>query len=145
MSEFAAGRKARRSDKSALDIPAERPDYSAPGIQRQRAIDFLVREMARAMASLPGHWPQNLELAAARWVDWLQEPISYPSELPARLDGGGMIEPYIARVVQNLRKYLALPPGERQYIESARDDGIWWRGDEMDMFRRIIVAETPTY
>lgn len=45
---------------------------------------------------------------------------------------------YSLRVVQNLRVFLGLTDEKRAYIVSAVHVGIHWRGDEIEMFERIV-------
>jgi hypothetical protein len=36
------------------------------------------------------------------------------------------------------KKYLSLPEHDRRYIDAAREDGIHWRGEDIDFFHKLV-------
>lgn len=46
--------------------------------------------------------------------------------------------PYLERCVYISGKFFALSADDQQYVLAAREDGIPWRGDDMDFFRRVV-------
>ena len=65
-----------------------------------------------------------------------------PEEAPRKVQAksGGFLWqwPYRDRVLFCLRKFKSLPEVEQQTIISARKDKIYWRGDDLDFFMRVI-------
>lgn len=86
--------------------------------------------------------PKTAVLSAAWLVDYLFEP---PHEgehiysVPVA-DGVRWATPYRDRAVYLAGKLVRLPPEDQDAIAAHREDGVFWRGDSMDMLRRI--AET---
>lgn len=71
------------------------------------------------------------------------KPEEAPRKVQARSDksksGGSLWQwPYRDRVLFCLRKFKSLPEVEQQTIISARKDKIYWRGDDLDFFMRVI-------
>jgi len=45
--------------------------------------------------------------------------------------------PYRSRVIPCVQKYCTLTPDDRKFIKAAREDGVFWRGDDMDFFHTV--------
>lgn len=78
--------------------------------------------------------------AANWWVD-MQEPMS-KYERPRQVATSGKDSlrwdtPYINRICINLRKFLMLKKPDHDFIVGAKDDGVWWRGDDMRFFHGL--------
>ena len=73
-------------------------------------------------------------------IDKLTEEVNrWQSESGARVS-----TPYADRVRYLIKKFLHLPADDHGYVLAAAQDGIHWRGDDMDLFHRI-VDETLHY
>ena len=83
---------------------------------------------------------------AARWWMDQQEPAG-PDDKPRQVsivgddDNRRWICPYHLRVCETLKRFLSLPLKDQRIILAAREDGIYWRGDEMYFFM-LVIAET---
>lgn len=95
--------------------------------------DFL-RQYARP---LPEPMPANPRQAAQWWLAH-QKPADERHEAPRTGKSGTWICPYHDRVLYTLRRFLSLSPADQRIILAAHEDGISWRGDEMDRFMDII-------
>lgn len=114
--------------------------------QRHRALTACTRILAEFPGEKPAELHGDAMLRATWWVDYMLEGPSYPSERPQRTrvaegkDGvvEGLVEPYVVRVEHYLRKFLGLDDGYQRYILAAREDSIWWRGDDLEFFRIVV-------
>ena len=57
------------------------------------------------------------------------------------MDGERWDWPYLVRVVTNLQRFLALSVEDRETVVKAREYGVYWRGEDMNMLR-LIGKET---
>lgn len=90
---------------------------------------------------LAGKLANDTDAAAHRWLDLIEKPNA--SEAPQKLSNEktGRVFfrwPYAERAVYCLLKYLALPAEFQKIIIAAREDGIYWRGDDFEFFRKVI-------
>lgn len=51
----------------------------------------------------------------------------------------GIVWPYAARIVYLARKFKAIADEHRQLVIDARKIKIFWRGDDFDMFNKIVT------
>jgi len=79
---------------------------------------------------------------ATGWFLHLVEPehrTERPKEQSLRKkDGGTWLWPYAERIKYLLRKYLMAPLELQQLVVAAREDGIFWRGDDYPDFICVI-------
>ena len=92
--------------------------------------------------SLPLWLPQIPRDVALWWID-MQEPPSMPADAPRRVsmpgdEGQRWICPYHERIRHTLRKFLSLHEHDQKIIMAAREDKVFWRGDDMPFFMRVI-------
>ena len=89
---------------------------------------------------MPNFMPQRPEEAAQWWIAH-QEPMS-KQEWPRRVNVAGKegtrwLTPYIDRLSYTLMLFLNLKPIDQKFIIGAFEDGIHWRGDDMDFFSSV--------
>jgi len=90
----------------------------------------------------PAHaMPTHAETAVA-WFLNLVEP-EHRTERPQQVSGRGKQAsswrwPYAERVQYLMRVYLGAPIELQQLVVAAREDGIFWRGDDYVFFVRVI-------
>lgn len=110
--------------------------------------DELMKVLGRYMAyrKLPDFMPPA-PIDAARWWMEQQEPPK-EEDRPRQVSVFGAnnerrwICPYHQRLSYTLGKFLnRMTPKEQKIILAAREDKIYWRGDEID-FLMLVIAET---
>lgn len=97
------------------------------------AIGTIPEETRTAAGSPPA------PIDAARWLrnHVLESP--QREESPRRTaKGEGWVWPYIDRAALHGRMFYALSEIEQRYLLVAREDGIVWRGDDMEFFRLVV-------
>lgn len=52
---------------------------------------------------------------------------------------GGLVWPYAERIVYLARKFIAIPDDFKKLVIDARREKIYWRGDEVDFFNKIVT------
>lgn len=101
-------------------------------------------EVLRQHASEGGAWPQEMPEgydAAAVWWLGIIAPTDMRWDKPyVRQSKHGTVTryPYIERAVYTLRRFLQCSSDFQRLIVRASEDGIYWRGDDESMFRRIL-------
>lgn len=79
----------------------------------------------------------------ARWWMHQQEPPHPFMDRPqsrSRRDGGTYwLTPYADRIAHTLREFMRLNADFQGWIVAAREDGIFWRGEDREQFRRLII------
>lgn len=72
------------------------------------------------------------------WQDHFQPMLAHEGKrlINARLDW-----PYAERIIYLVREFKRQEPRCQQYILKAAEQKIWWRGDEINQFRRIVTAQ----
>ena len=93
--------------------------------------------------SLPEFMPRSL---ADEWWLNMMEP-AQPDEVPRQVplnsgEGSRWICPYHNRVLHSLSIFLRRPASEQRVIVAAREDGIFWRGDSIIFFMRVVDETT---
>lgn len=93
----------------------------------------------------PDRWPIQIPRDAMRGAEWFVRLIGRPerTEAPQVVDtkkGRSWSWPYQQRVLFLLTLFLEASDDMRALIVSAREDEIYWRGDDKDSFVRIIHA-----
>ena len=109
-------------------------------------LNQLKADMRAAIARVPpDRWPERMPVEPDRAVDWflrLVEPhhkTESPGYLPSRFKQRNTWQwPYRERIMYQLRKYLAAPQELQQLIVAAREDKIYWRGDDYPSFVCVI-------
>ncbi len=69
------------------------------------------------------------------------ESVEKPTQVNVTGKSGAVrwYSPYVERLVTNLVKFLAeLNEKDRRYIVAAKEEGIYWRGDPMKFFYKIV-------
>lgn len=86
--------------------------------------------------------PRNAP-ALARWWIHQQEPphtfLDRPQSRSKRDGGNYWVTPYTDRISHALRKFMQLDADFQGWIVAAREDGIFWRGEDRDQFHKVIV------
>ena len=128
-------------------------NYNAPD-DRETAINRpppprLDSELRDALHNHKGHWPKMLPKepfqAADYWASMNEPPhererVEWLSRsTPNDPNAGGWQTPYIDRVLLTLRIFLNLTPNDQEFVINNIRAGIPWRGDDLDMYRSIIV------
>lgn len=117
--------------REAARIPAA---SASPQNSRTDAIQAARNVFAAARG--PVNMPPEL------FVDFICEP-RQENERPTvvrHAQGGGAAvwqNPYVCRVIALASKFSRLSEEDRRYIISAKEDGVYWRGDDMELFQRI--------
>ena len=123
------------STQEARRTVALDPADPAPGIQ--------YAERRWLAERLP--WPSEVP-RGGRLVEWwaaMQEPFDPRYEAARQVpvmggDGYRTEYPYHDRLTGTLWAYLRSAPDMRRLVVSARQDGHWWRGEERDVFLRVV-------
>lgn len=105
--------------------------------------DELMKVLGRFMAhkSLPVFMPPVPIDAARWWID--QQELPKPEDRPRQVsvvgdEGVRWICPYHQRLCYTLAKFLTIPTADQRIILAAREENIFWRGDEMYFFMMVI-------
>lgn len=93
---------------------------------------------------LPDLVPAGNKTAAAWFLDFLIEPYDKDCDKAMNTHAGGYIALYRQRVADYVRRFLDLSQQDQRYVIAAREDGCYWRGDDMAIFPNI-VDETVKY
>ena len=104
----------------------------------------LVISARMARGGLPPEMPQVPIEAAGWWMTMQEKPGSFDSPHRVPLMGGDGYRwecPYHRRLEYTLRKFMDMKPDERRMIVAAREDRVYWRGDDMYFFM-IAIKET---
>lgn len=120
-----------------------------PETVRQEVSDILRAHIAASgMYDLPEPMPRKIGDAVEWFCGWLFEPPNaqeVPRMLPVPGDKNDRETKwrweyaYRNRVVDCLTRFLALQRHDRELIVGYRQDGLHWRGDDMQTFSRIAV------
>ena len=90
---------------------------------------------AMPAAKRPASMPDLAHDAAA----WLRRQFEPPKDDTApRKRNGVWTWPYADNTVRYAHRLMQASPDMQRLVLSAAEDGIWWRGDERDVFTRII-------
>jgi len=84
-----------------------------------------------------------MHLGPLNYWQRLFEPAK-PHEKKNELRNGGLDWPYGNRIGFMARAFIQLPQVSREIIITARRDGIFWRGDDIEFFNTVI-DETHDY
>lgn len=98
--------------------------------------------LAQIVALVPEHKrPTGMPVGPRDAARWMREHVldhHHKEESPRRSKSGeSWIWPYLDRCVMHLRIFMGLPADQQAYILAAREDGVMWRGDDFDLFRRV--------
>ena len=106
-------------------------------------INTVIRQFS-SKRHLPECMPKNFSDVAGWWISKIEPPkeTEHPQSM-STADGEGIrwVCPYHNRVLYTLRKFINSSNKDCQYILAAREDGIFWRGDDISFFIGV-VAET---
>lgn len=88
--------------------------------------------------------------ASSWWINEMQEPCSrfehsYRQESKHRNGKHYWVTPYLDRVLSTLKAYLAMPRKDQEIIVGCIQEGVPWRGDDMNMYyhsKHSIYNET---
>lgn len=98
-----------------------------------------------ARKGLPHEMPQ-VPIEVAGWWMTMQEapgPFDNPHRVPLMGGDGYRWEcPYHRRLEYTLRKFMDMKPDERRMIVAAREDRVYWRGDDIWFFMHVIGETT---
>lgn len=93
---------------------------------------------------LPKCMPHNID-EAARWWLTMQEPPDEYFERPRKLMVTGSKQgterwesSYTLRVLSTLQKFLSFSEQNQRIIVAACKDKIWWRGESLEHFYKVI-------
>lgn len=130
---------------SKLERPdREQPtDMAKPSIQDARQVVYdMLNSYMTATGCLPAPMPCDPGEALGWALDYLFEPPA-ASERPRRankVEGVVWIFPYQERIEYLVRKFLSLEDErDRRLIVRAREDGIYWRGDDLEWFAQYAA------
>ena len=133
-----------KRDDDAAPVSGDAKRDAAFTANGKDSVKWAVEAMLNAVR-LPAVGPESAALSAAWLVDYLFEAPREVEHLysTAVMDGVRWVTPYRDRVLYLTNKLVRLPTVEQQAIAAHREDGVFWRGDSMDMLRRI--AETHDF
>jgi len=100
----------------------------------------MVQVLRTSSSDHPTHGIPKDENAAIDWFMRLVEP-EHRTERPQEIrnkSGQSWRWTYADRVLYLLRKYLVAPLELQQLVVAAREDGIFWRGDDYPFFVCVI-------
>lgn len=126
-----------------MEIPKRSDKTETPNRTRPPLIeDMLEAEFyrARSAKALPDFVPENIHAAVQWWIGIMEPPL-IGEEM--RLVSGSTGKTrwkcsYQDRLVHGLRKFLDLKRADQDYILAAREDKIFWRGDAMWFFVKVV-------
>lgn len=138
----------QKNRKTKVKIMAKKAKYN-PGDEDaeseapELSVDSLMRFIEKIQdGEILKHWPSEMPkspVQAARWWIRMQEP-GKNNERPRQMQkksghGNYWITPYTDRLIHTLGKYIHLPNQDSEFIQAARQEGIFWRGDNMPFFK----------
>lgn len=104
-------------------------------------VDLLVDEIQRHRR-LPPQIPSE-PLQAAKWWIGMQMPAHEQIERPQTANVVGKanskrwLTPYADRLIASFRRFVTLTPTKQEFVIAAFDDGVFYNGDEPEMFASI--------
>lgn len=126
---------------------SEQPESSSPQDDKSPPdiLDFLeviIRDLRVRLQEKRIPWPSEVPHASSEAAEWwvrMQEPPNPDYDAPRQVrvitnsdrNAYRWECPYHLRLAATLRRYVMLPPDHRELIEAAREDGVFWRGDEV--------------
>lgn len=93
---------------------------------------------------LPNLVPAGNKNASAWFLDFLIEPYDKTSDRVFDTHAGGYVSGYLQRVDDYMRRFLSLTEAEQRYVIASKEDGCYWRGDDVRAFP-LVVDETVKY
>ena len=87
--------------------------------------------------SLPHPMPPNIGAAVDWWIKTMQ-PQERRDEYARQSRNGGWHYPYLDRTADTLKRFLRLTIAQKEIVIAAREDGVYWRGDNMDFFMQVV-------
>jgi len=100
----------------------------------------LFAEMA---GGIPVCLPNQIPTAIKVWKE-LNEPYLFYEEAPRRVSVGGKgegrwVSPYNERLIYTFRRFVCMSPRDQRIVLAGiREDRVWWRGDEISDYAKII-------
>ncbi len=122
---------------SRREAPTSRPP------QVESALAAVLRWYTRKHR-LPDCMPQEPGDAVRWWIGMQEQPfenVEKPTQVNVTGKSGAVrwYSPYVERVVGNLVKFIVeLNEKDRRYVVAAQQEGIYWRGDPMKFFYKIV-------
>lgn len=108
--------------------------------------DELQHEVAQALRETPAaRWPAAAPrdpIIAARWLLCLLEPQQreeQPQQRTLRDGSQIMVWPYWTRALRQARRFITLPAPAQQAIVAGVAQGVWWRGESVEDFQRVVA------
>lgn len=108
------------------------------------ALDIILHEIEQFRGRRPQDMPQGRN--AAHWLLLIALEKHQPEEAPRLVTmtkGKDTVQvwkwPFSTRVKVQSRQFLHCSPDFQRYIIAAKEDGIPWRGDDEEMFRRVVA------
>lgn len=105
-------------------------------------VESLKRILANAPngTALPPVAPQDHGKAVQWFIRIVEKPSDEEREHTKFTKNGDpySVWPYADRVTRLLCKFITLSQNYQEYIVAAQEDGIHWRGEDFDMFQRIV-------
>lgn len=126
------------TDKFSSFQKQDRPE------QIEEVLVKIILEHIRYRGRLPSFLPENEYAVANWWQDMQEKPTAL--DKPHKVSVPGKDEyrwesPYIRRLSQTLTKFLSLNENDQRLIIAAKEEGVYWRGDEINFFMKV-VSET---
>lgn len=102
-----------------------------------------LRDLDDALVEVIGQMPeehrQGMPPGPLDCARWLRSHVLEAPQRITRRDGSEAWRwPYLDRCLVLARRFLRLPAAEQRTILAAREDGIAWRGDDLETFMRIV-------
>ena len=100
-----------------------------------------LRKWAEAGGRQPKMFPTHPREAAQYWIDHQMPPDDHKERVREIRSNGKLIAyetPYHDRLVFSLRRFLHLKGVYQTYVIEAAERQIWWRGDRMTIFPKIV-------
>ncbi|MGL4557899.1 MAG: hypothetical protein ACRCV5_10370 [Afipia sp.] len=109
-------------------------------------LDELEHEIVRVLRETPAaRWPAAAPRdphLAARWLLRLLEPQQREEQPQQRTlrDGSAItVWPYWTRALCQARRFITLPAPVQQAIVAGVAQGVWWRGEAVEDFQRVVA------
>lgn len=112
--------------------------------QIEEVLAKIVLDHVRFRGRLPSFIPDNEYAVASWWQDMQEKPTSL--DKPHKVSVPGKDEyrwesPYVRRLSYTLSKFLSLNENDQRLIIAAKEEDVYWRGDDIDFFMNL-VSET---
>jgi len=117
-------------------------DTPSPLIEPIGVLITILKRHSAKNRRKPKMMPSTVREAAQYWIDHQEPPNDYKEAVTENHKNGtltGYDTPYHDRLARTLRSFLGLRSIYQAVVIDAAERGIYWRGEDMDIFPKIII------